>query len=140
MSFLFDEQITPRISNALRTMGEPGVHIYDVDELGRGATDAQVLPYCGKTGLALVTLDRKMLDSPHLHALIHEYDVGAFFISSRRRKDTPPPWLIFQTVVKQWEAMKRIADKEARPFMKMVKPTGAISNTGWRPSHRRKKR
>ena len=139
-SFLFDEQISSRISSALQVMGEPCLHVVTVDDLGRGATDAQILPYCGRFGLTLVTLDRRMLASPHLHGLIHEFGVGAFFVSSQRRKETPPPWLIFRTLVKHWEEIRRIADEEARPFMKLVQPSGQIISTGWKPSNRRRRR
>lgn len=136
MSFLFDEQISPRISGALKLMGEPVLHVGEVQELGRGTPDAAILPYCGSNGLALVTLDRRMLDTPHLHALIHEYSVGAFFVVGQSRKSTPSPWLILKTLVRQWEEMKRIADGEARPFMKEVRPSGSIKTTGWKPRRR----
>lgn len=136
MSFLFDEQISPRVSRALREMGEPVNHVHDVAELGRGAKDPQILPYCGKFEIVLVTLDRQILKTPHLRALLTEHQVGAFFLRGGGRKGTPSPWEIFSTTVKHWREMQRIAEHVSRPFAKMVKPRGAIEDA-WR-SRRRK--
>lgn len=126
MSFLFDEQISPRVSNAIREMGEPANHVYDVDELGRGAKDHQILPHCGRYDVSLVTLDRKIATLPHYISLVREFDVRVFFVSSQRRKETPVPWEILKIVVKHWEEMKRIHDQGSAPFMKLVKWRGTI--------------
>jgi hypothetical protein len=111
-------------------MGEPAHHLQDVEELMPGASDGRILPYCGKFNQVLVTLDRRILRSAHLRGLLTEYGVGAFFVQSHRRKETPAPWLIFKSLVRNWEEMRRLAQESKRPFAKLVKPKGAIEDIG----------
>lgn len=112
-------------------MGQPVYHVNEIEELGRGAKDPVILPYCGKFDTVLVTLDRRILRTPHLHALLSEYGVAAFFVRSQK-KGSPDPWVIFKTLVKQWETIVRIAEREKRPFAKIVRPQGAIKSVKWR--------
>ena len=91
----------------------------------RGAKDHQILPYCGKNNLCLVTLDRRILATPALAQLIAEHGVGVFFVSTGK-KETPSPWMIFKILVRHWDDMCRLSDTERRPFSLLVRPTGGI--------------
>lgn len=127
MSLLIDEQISFRVARALKQLGEPVDHIQDIDELGRGTKDHVLLPYCGKHGLSLITLDRRMKHTPQLRALMNDHDVGVFFIYSGK-KSSPDPWQIVEILVKHWREVIRIAETQKRPFSKLLKPTGSMKD------------
>ena len=133
-----DEQISSRVARGLKTLGEPVDHVVDVDDLGRGTKDHVLLPYCGRHDLSLVTLDRKMKSTPQLHALMNECGVGVFFVYSGTKK-TPDPWQIFSTLVKHWRDVLRVSDSQAKPFSKLLKPTGAMKDYRWTSSKRRRR-
>lgn len=131
MSFLVDEQLSPRIARALREMGKSVDHVYDISELGKGAKDPEVIGYCGRYDVCLISLDRAMLRTPHLYQLIHSAEVAAFYLRGKGKR-APTPWPAFKTLVKQWDEMERLASTERRPFVRLVRPTGSVAKWGWK--------
>lgn len=111
--FLFDENISNRVPRALnRELGQSAFHVDDIVELGRGATDLQVLPYAGDHGMLLVTQDHGILKRPHERALLAKHRIGAFYLP-RGMKGL---CTITLTIVRHWPEMKRLAATTERPF------------------------
>lgn len=84
MNFLFDENLPARIARALRELGEPVRHVIDVPELGKGATDAEMIPFAANWDYRLVSRDKAMLKPSQLKAVVHAEGVGMYLFQNRR--------------------------------------------------------
>ena len=118
ITFLFDANLSPRLSGALQLLGESAVHVQDV--LRRGVPDEVWLEYAGERGWCTVSQDRRILKRPHERAALTKFGVGAFFLVETHQSfcDT------VQTLIKNWPEMKRIAATPDRPFVREVRRRG----------------
>jgi hypothetical protein len=108
--FLFDANVSPRISNAFTALGENVVHIEDV--LARGVLDEVWIPYAAEQGFFVVTFDRQIRKRPHQKALFMNAGIGVFFMADTIKGHCK----IVQTLMRHWPEMKKLARATKRPF------------------------
>lgn len=66
MNFLFDENLPAGLARALHELGEPVRHVIDVPELGKGATDPEIIPFAAAWDYRMVSRDKAMLKPSQL--------------------------------------------------------------------------
>lgn len=115
MNFLFDEDTSVRLAEAMRTLGEPVQHVQKHPDLGKGTPDDVVFRVAEERDYYLVTRDRQMRDRRHQLAAIKEMGLGVFFLHIGK-KESPPFWKEVKLVIKRWEEIKAFADNNSRPF------------------------
>jgi hypothetical protein len=113
--FFFDNNVSPHLSTALKSFGEPVCHIREIWEKDPG--DPVWLPEIGKRGLVLVTFDLGITKKPHEIALFHKHNVGGIFLRSKDKGRGDSIWDQVEALVHQWTHIKRTADAEPRPFV-----------------------
>lgn len=118
VSFFFDANLSPRLSQALSVLGESAFHVQDV--LGRRVPDEVWLQYAGEREWCIVSQDRNILKRPHERAALTNFRVGAFFLVDI----APSHCKILQTLMRHWPEMKRVAAKTERPFIRAIRQRG----------------
>ncbi|MFN2397369.1 MAG: DUF5615 family PIN-like protein [Gemmatimonadaceae bacterium] len=82
MNFLFDNNLPPPLSDALRLLSKPVAHVRDINELGPAAPDDLILDYSVRWNYVLVTRDHRMRRAPQFQALLRAKKIAAFFVST----------------------------------------------------------
>lgn len=101
MNFLFDENLPPALARALYELGEPVRHVVDIEGLGKGATDPEVIPYASRWAYRLVSRDKSMAKPSQLKAAIHAEGVGLYLFRLGKARQ-PLRWDLIQNVIKHW--------------------------------------
>lgn len=125
MTFLFDENLSPRYVSALRALGKSVTHVNEVGELGRGAPDDQIIRYLDRWDYRLISSDKKIVRTPHLRALLHQHRVGAYFLQTKK-KGQPDLWELFVTLVRFWPAIEDHASQTRPPFTMLIHPNRGL--------------
>jgi len=113
--FLFDENFPRRVVNALFHLGEQAHHVHEF--MPPGTPDEIVLRYAGEREWCVVTRDRNILKKAQERAVITELGMGAFFLQA----GIDLLFDIAQAFVANYPEMKRVAEREKRPFIYLVK-------------------
>lgn len=124
--FLFDENFPRRVVNALFQLGEQAHHVHEF--LPPGTPDELVLRYAGERGWCMVTRDRNILKKAQERAVISELGMGAFFLDA----GIDLLFEIAQAFIANYPEMKRLAGREERPFIYLVKRRSVLR---LRPRH-----
>lgn len=125
MNFLFDENLPPALARALRVLGEPVRHVVDVPELGRGATDQEIIPFAARWGYRIVSRDLGMVKPSQLKAIIHAEGVGLYLFRLGKARQ-PAKWELFQYVIKYWPAITEHAGRTLPPYTMQIRRTGGL--------------
>lgn len=118
MSFFFDNNLSPQLSQGLKAFGEDVIHLkelFDEDE-----EDPIWLEYVGTNGHVLITRDDRVRRNPSEVEAIREHRVGAFFLGGKNRSRCE----LIQQVVRNWPRIKETAKKTNVPFAFRVPPSG----------------
>ena len=118
---VLDEQIAPQVATALAILDFAVEHVSTIQRLGTGASDQDVLKFCGTKGRALITLDYKMYTKPQQRELIKAHKVGVFFIRSGTKDVLLPPDIV-KLILTNWDAITNTVRNTKRPFMKRLEP------------------
>ena len=121
---ILDEQIAPRVAEALQNVELPVEHVGTVPGLGLESEDLVILAHCDATGDVLITVDHKMATRPQEKEAIREAGVGAFIIRSGRETDLLPREIL-NLILNRWEQIEAIC-ASPRPFLKRLQPGQAI--------------
>lgn len=125
MNFLFDENLPPGLARALHELGEPVRHVVDVPELGKGATDAEIVPFAAAWDYRLVSRDKAMLKPSQLKAVIHAHGVGMYLFRLGKARQAPK-WELIQSVIKYWPAIVDHAGDNQPPYVVQIRRTGGL--------------
>jgi uncharacterized protein with PIN domain len=120
LRFLFDAHLPPGLAEALRVLGEPAEHVNEI--FAPATPDETWLRYAGERGWCIVSRDVNITRKPHEVAALREAEVGAFFLLPG--KHSPRLCQIIQVVIKHWPEMKRVAQRERRPFQFQIRERG----------------
>lgn len=125
MKYLFDENMPPRLAEALRVLGQPVVHVNNLDDLRRGSPDEVVIKYASRWNYRLISLDRQMTRTPHLKSLILTEGVGAYYIHSGKKQNLPG-WELARLLISRWDDIKYHSVRNEPPYTMLLKPRGAL--------------
>ena len=122
MTFCFDENLPPRVAEALRALGTEVYHV--VEYLGRGTPDEQVFAFLAERGWHLVTQDARIHRNPHQRRALLQAGIGAFILTGRTSR-TISETMIF--LLQHLPAMQQAATERERPFIITVSDRGRIT-------------
>lgn len=125
MNFLFDENLPLPLARALRELGEPVRHVVDIPELGRGATDAEIIPFAATWDYRLVSRDKAMLKPNQLKSVLYAQGIGMYLFRLGKARQ-PAKWELIQYVMKHWPAITEHAGDTAPPYVVQIRRTGGI--------------
>jgi hypothetical protein len=125
VNFLFDENLPAALARALHELGEPVRHVVDIPELGKGATDPEIIPYAADWDYRLVSRDKAMLKPAQLKAVIHAQGVGLYLFRLGKARQ-PPRWELIQYVIKYWPAIVEHARVTEPPYVMQVRRRGGL--------------
>lgn len=118
MKFFIDNNLSPLLARGMREFGEDVIHLQD--EFDEDADDEEWLPYVGDNAYVLVTRDESIRRRPAEIAALKRHRVGAFFLGGK----TLSRCELIQQLVRNWPRMKELAQKERRPFIYRIPPSG----------------
>jgi hypothetical protein len=133
VNFLLDENLPPGLARALHELGEPVRHVVDIPELGKGATDDEIVPFAARWGYRLVGRDKAMLKPSQLKALIHAEGLGMYVFRLGKARQ-PAKWGLIQIVMKHWPAIAEHARATAPPYVASPRITSPVETLA-RASH-----
>lgn len=125
MNFLFDENLPPALARALRELGQQVRHVVDVQELGKGATDEEIVTFAGEWNYRIVGRDRAMLKPNQLKALIHAQGIGMYVFRLGKARQ-PTFWPLVETVVRRWPAIVDHARDNEPPYVMQIPARGTL--------------
>lgn len=125
MNFLFDENLPAALARALRELGEPVRHVIDIDELGKGATDAEIIPFAAAWDYRLVSRDKAMLKPGQLKTVIHAEGIGMYLFRLGKARQ-PAKWELIRYVIKHWPAITEHAAQTEPPYVMQIRRTGGL--------------
>jgi hypothetical protein len=125
VNFLFDENLPAALARALHELGEPVRHVVDVDDLGKGSTDAEIIPYAARWDYRLVSRDKSMAKPSQLKALIHAEGVGLYLFRLGRARQ-PPRWDLIQNVIRHWPSIVEHARATEPPYGVQIRRSGGV--------------
>jgi predicted nuclease of predicted toxin-antitoxin system len=126
LTFLFDNNLPPALSDALRLLDKAVLHVRDVKDLGGAAPDDLILDYAATWGHVLVTRDRAMRQTPHFRALLGAKKLGVVFVSTGGSRQLNA-WQIAKLLVKAWDEIERYAGTQRRAFICLVQQNGRVT-------------
>ena len=125
MNFLFDENLPQALARALRELGAPVRHVVDVEALGRGATDAEIIPYAARWDFRLVSRDKAMMKASQLKAVVHAEGVGLYLFHLGKARQ-PARWDLIQNVIKHWPSIVEHARTTDPPYVVCIRRSGGL--------------
>jgi predicted nuclease of predicted toxin-antitoxin system len=111
-TFVFDENVSPRIVVALKALDYPVCHCTDV--LSRGSADEAVFAMASTHGYFLVTQDQNMSRKPHQRAAMLSHGLGVFIFTGKATRSNKEFALLIQ---RSFDEMRARAERTARPFI-----------------------
>jgi hypothetical protein len=78
LTFLFDENISHFIVDALKALGKPVAYLTDI--LPRGTQDVTLFSKLGELGWFLVTQDKRIKRKKHELEALRQAGIGAFIL------------------------------------------------------------
>lgn len=123
MDFIIDENLPPRVAQALNALAGRHEHrVFHVQEkYAKGIKDVDLIKLIGKDKLILITNDLKMKTRSNEFTLLKDEGVSAFLISLPRVCDFDA---ISVTVINKWKEIREIAEKAKQPFVCRIKLKG----------------
>lgn len=100
--FLLDENLSRRVAEALRLTDYPVTHVEPEPELGRGAPDDTIVPWCGRSGHAWVTMDHDPRARHIRFAMLPRFGVHAIILDPEPKGLREQLWRVV-TRIEDWE-------------------------------------
>jgi hypothetical protein len=121
LTFLFDENISPLIVNALKALGKPVAYITDI--LPRGTDDLTIFAKLGQVGWFLVTQDQRIKRKKHEREAMKQAQIGAFIFMGRAERSVDDMMI---QILRHFAQMERFAQSTTRPFIFGISDKGSI--------------
>ena len=121
MTFLFDENISGLVVDALKALGKPVAYLTDI--LPRGTVDQDLFSRLGDLGWFLVTQDKKIRRKKHELEALRRAGIGAFIFTGRAERDVDAMMML---VLKHFNEMQRLANETRPPFVFGISDKGSI--------------
>ena len=121
MTFLFDENISQLVVEALKALGKPVAYLTDI--LPRGTTDQDLFSRLGELDWLLVTQDKKIKRKKHELEALRRARIGAFIFTGRAERNVDSMMML---VLKHFEEIQRLANETDRPFIFGISDKGSF--------------
>ena len=121
MTFLFDENISQLVVDALKALGKPVAYLTDI--LPRGTDDITLFSRLAELGWFLVTQDKKIKRKKHELEALRRAGLGAFIFTGRAERDIDSMMML---VLKSFNEMQTLATETKRPFIFGISDRGSI--------------
>lgn len=121
MTFLFDENISQLVVDALKALGKPVAYLTDI--LPRGTDDITLFSRLAELGWFLVTQDKKIRRKKHELEALRRAGLGAFIFTGRAERDVDSMMML---VLKSFNEMQTLATETKRPFIFEISDRGSI--------------
>jgi hypothetical protein len=118
MKCFFDENLGKQLTLGLRGFGEDAIHL--TEKFSPGTPDDVWLPFVGIQSYILFTVDKRIRRRPLQKQLLKDYKVGSIFLMGKSMSR----WNYIRQVVRAWEKIEKIAEREPRPFAFQVNRHG----------------
>ena len=125
MNWLFDNNLSPDIAQALRVVGKNVAHVKDIQELGGGALDQQIIQYAAPRDICVVTVDHAMRRASWFVHDVRTLKAGVFLVNIGKARQLRA-WPIVKLMFKAWDNMEEFRGKNAFPFVALVKHNGTV--------------
>ena len=121
MTFLFDENISQLVVDALKALGKPVAYLTDI--LPRGTDDMALFSRLGELGWFLVTQDKKIKRKKHELEALRRAGLGAFIFTGRAERDIDSMMML---VLRSFNEIQTLATETNRPFIFGISDRGSI--------------
>jgi hypothetical protein len=121
LTFLFDENISQLIVDALKALGKPVAYLTDI--LPRGTDDIALFSRLGELSWFLVTHDKKIKRKNMNWKHYGGPAIGAFIFTGRAERDVDSMMML---VLKHFNEIQRLATETARPFIFGISDKGSF--------------
>jgi len=125
VTFLFDNNVSRALAQALRILGKSVNHIADIQELGHGADDRAILEYAGPRSEFVVTRDFAQRKVPQFKADVIQLKAGVFMLYTGSARQLRA-WEIAKMVVRAWDNMELFARTNSVPFVVLIRQNGTV--------------
>jgi predicted nuclease of predicted toxin-antitoxin system len=121
VKFFFDNCVSPKLARAINELDSDAEIIHLKDKFPENTEDPVWLKYVGENDYFVITADKKIKKRVAEKEIYKDFKVGVFVI-----KITSGKGILDITIqlLKNWEAMKEIAQREKKPFMFKVPDRG----------------
>lgn len=136
MHYIFDANLSHRLAEGLHILEqgndktrEPLVfieHADKVEALGRGATDAEIIAYAGKTQAIIISQDDDFKRIKSNMQLLKGLNAG-YVLYKAPKKSGARYWEIVEAFIKGWKQLKTKITETNFPFVLQVDRKGGIS-------------
>ncbi len=107
MTFLFDENLSPKLPRVLEVLEISAMHVLDI--YPKGTEDAVWLERAAREGWVAVTADYKAKGQPSTAQLFHDSRVSVLFLRGALVHRSPKELLIW--LLKHWDAIENLIEK-----------------------------
>jgi hypothetical protein len=114
MKFFFDNNLGRQLPEGLKAFGEDACHLQDY--FSPDTNDEDWLKYIGEHGWFLITVDKRIRRRPLERQALISGKVGAFFLLGKSMSR----WNYVTQIIRSWEKIKQIAERETPPFAYQV--------------------
>jgi PIN like domain len=121
LTFLFDENISQLVVDALKVLGKPVAYLTDI--LPRGTDDLTLFFRLGELGWFLVTQDKKIKRKKHELEALRRAGLGAFIFTGRAERNIDSMMML---VLRSFNEMQTLATETKRPFIFGISDRGSI--------------
>jgi hypothetical protein len=121
LTFLFDENISQLVVDALKALGKPVAYLTDI--LPRGTDDITLFSRLAELGWFLVTQDKKIKRKKHELEALRRAGLGAFIFTGRAERDIDSMMML---VLKSFNEIQKLATQTKRPFIFGISDRGSI--------------
>jgi predicted nuclease of predicted toxin-antitoxin system len=125
LNALFDANMPYDLAWALRRLGKSVVHVVDIEELGSGAPDHQIVQYAASRGLVVVTRDHAMKRTHGFKADVVRLKAGIFLVNTGSARQLRA-WEIAKLMFRAWDHMEAFVEEHGVPFVALVKHNGRV--------------
>jgi hypothetical protein len=123
MDFYFDENLPPRVANALNALeeGEEDNVYHTQVAFGKGILDPDLYPMLKKANGILITIDLKMLSRKNEYELIKTLGITVIFLCIPRNENFA---FKYKAIIDRWEEIKKTCRENKQPFLCKIKMKG----------------
>ena len=121
MTFLFDENISHLVVDALKALGKPVAYVSDI--LPRGTDDLTLFSKLGELGWYLITQDKRIRRKKHELEALKQAAIGAFIFTGRAERDVDSMMLL---VLTHFSQIQSLASETPKPFVFGISDRGSI--------------
>jgi hypothetical protein len=121
LTFLFDENISHLIVDALKALGKPVAYLTDI--LPRGTNDLILFSKLGELGWFLITQDKRIKRKKHELEALRQAGIGAFIFTGRAERDVDS---LMMLVLRHFNEIQRVTTETKRPFIFGISDKGSF--------------